>query len=86
MKIQKFLNTMAEKVQYHPEIHLPTFKLILNSFYSFLSNKQKERWKLTIQILTSFTTVQQTLHQSLNSIKTNELEKQLNKLKNKNDN
>ncbi len=85
LKIEQFLKSISEKVQYNTEIHLPTLKLVLKLFYKFLSEKQKIRWKLTVDMLTSITSTQISLDKALSKIKTDTLENELNNLKENNE-
>jgi len=81
VKFQKFLETMSKVIQDTPNIHLPTFKLIIKFFYSFLSNREKEKWLYRVNEITSHTTVQQTINKNLHINKIKALEKELNELK-----
>lgn len=83
MRFQSFLETMNKAIQEKPEIHLPTFKYIIKSFYFFLSNKEKQKWKYIINVLTSYTNSQETMNESFKRITANNLEKELKRLKKK---
>ena len=81
MKFQAFYNEAKKLIQENTSIHLPTFKQFITLFYSLLSPTEKEKWKYETNVITSFTTIQQTIKQNRNMLTTKELTKQLQKLK-----
>lgn len=83
MRFQSFLETMNKAIQEKTEIHLPTFKYIIKSFYFFLSKTEKEKWKYMINVLTSYTNTQESMKATFERITVDNLKHQLERLKNK---
>ncbi len=81
MKYVKLFNELVDMVQNRPDIHLPTFKLVLNTLFSFFSKTNQDKFKREISILKQFTTIQQTIDENISMNNIKKLSKELNRLK-----
>ena len=54
MKIEKFLNSIQDKLLNYKNLDFKTTKTIINIFVNCLSKKEKERFSLQIQIIKEF--------------------------------
>lgn len=82
MKIEKFLKTVQHKLLNYPDINLITLKLFIQEFYNCLSKKEQIRFMTDCQIINELTSKQLSLDSIVNNIKNNNLEIELNNLKN----
>jgi Fic family protein len=78
MKWQQLFNNLKEYLLYTPNINITTTNKLLTIFIKSISDTNKERFKTEIDYILSYTSKQLSLTESLNRIKTNELEKELN--------
>jgi len=82
MKIEKFLKYIQHTLLNYPDINLITVKLFIQEFYKCLSDKEKIRYKTEYQIINELFLKQMPIDTIVNNIKTNNLETELNNLKN----
>ena len=82
MKIEKFLNKIQKDLLRSPDIHLRTVKRFIQYFDCCLSKKERERWSLTIQMISEFTLKQISLDTCVDKSIYENLEVDLNHLKN----
>lgn len=85
MKIEKFLLWLQDKLLNYPDIHLRTLKMFIDKFDTCLSDKEKEREKISImiQLLKELSSKQISIDTFVHNEKTKHLETQLNNLKGK---
>ena len=81
MKIQRFLVWIQEQLLNYPDVSLKTVKMFLDKFYGCLSEKEIERNRNNLQIISELTLKQISLDTVVNNIKYKNLEIQLNNLK-----
>ena len=81
MKIQRFLVWIQEHLLNYPDISLKTVKMFLDNFTGCLSAKEIERNQNNLQIISELTLRQISLDTVVNNIKYENLENQLNNLK-----
>ena len=79
MKIEKFLKYIQNKLLNYPDISFETVKLFIQEFYNCLSDKQKIRYITECQLISEFSLKRISI---VNDIKTNNLETELNNMKN----
>lgn len=84
MKIEKFLDWIIKTMLYYPNIDFKTIKMFIDKFYFFLSDKEKQRNDLSIQMIREFTTKQISLEQFVQDAKTEILESKLHTIKSNN--
>ena len=80
MKIERFLTWIMKKLLNYPDIDFRTVKLFTNEFSKCLSNKEQNRWWLTLEMINEFTSKQLTIDESINKIKVNNLEADFKKI------
>lgn len=80
MKIQKFLNCVQAKILNYPDINLYTVKIFMDKFKFYLSDLEKDRFNLTLQLIESITSKQITIDTYIHKDKIDNLEKQYNNL------
>ena len=81
MKIERFLNWIQDKLLNYPDISLCTVKLFIQEFFNCLSEKERERWKINLQMINEFTLIQITIDQFLKETIEDNLDNELNELK-----
>ena len=81
MKIEKFLIWIQKKMLNYPDISFKTVKIFIDKFQDCLSNVQKERFSLQIQIIKEFSLQQISLDSFVHNEKIKILDMELNKLK-----
>lgn len=81
MKLQRFLECVAEKILNYPDIDLNTVKLFMDKFKKCLSKRELERNDLLIQMIMEHTSKQITIDNVVHREKTKQLNNQLIKLK-----
>ena len=81
MKFERFLNWIKDQMLNYPNISFKTVKMFMNEFNNCLSFQEKMRLKLEIQIINEFVLKQLTIDETVNIIKTKNLEHQLIKIK-----
>lgn len=82
MKIDRFLNWIQDQMLNYPDICFKTLKMFMDKFYACLSTKQQKRWSIEIEMIREFTSKQLTIDETVLIIKTKNLEKELNNIKN----
>ena len=82
MKIEKFLNWIQDKLLNYPDICFITVKMFVDKFDLCLSNKEKERHSLQLQMIREYSLRQISIDTTVQIIKTKNLETQLNEIKN----
>ncbi len=68
MKIQRFLEAMLRYVQLEPDISLKTLKQIIAMFKATLSRKELDRWSLSVDLILSYTTKQESIQENYHRI------------------
>ena len=81
MKIEKFLIWIQEKMLNYPDISFKTVKMFIDKFYDCLSNIQKERFSLQIQIIKEISLQQISLDSFVHNEKIKVLENELIEVK-----
>ena len=81
MKIQKFLTWIQDKLLNYPDISLCTVKLFIQEFFNCLSEKERERWKINLQMINEFSLKQMTIDSYVKEIVIDNLINELNKVK-----
>ena len=81
MKIEKFLVWITNKMLNYPDISFKTVKIFIDKFQDCLSNVQKERFSLQIQIIKEFSLKQISLDCFVHNEKIKLLDNELNNLK-----
>jgi len=81
MKIEKFLKWIQDKLLNYPDISFITVKMFSDKFYSCLSNKEKERHSLQIQMIREYTSKQLSVDSFVKKIVIENLTEQLNNMK-----
>ena len=81
MKIQRFLEWIQDQMLTYPDIDFKTVKMFIDKFYNCLSNIEKKRWNISIQMIREFSLKQLSINETVNKIKTKNLEHQLNNIK-----
>ena len=81
MKIERFLKLFQEKILNYPDISFQTAKIFFDKFVSCLSNKEKERFIITIGMISEFSLKQISLDSFVQNEKVNNLECELTELK-----
>ncbi len=84
MKIEKFLKWIQDKLLNYPDISFITVKMFTDKFYNCLSDKEKERHVLQLQMIREYTSKQITVDSFVKDIVIENLTEQLNNIK-KND-
>lgn len=69
MKILRFLDKIQEIIQCEPDIHLRTYKLIIDEFSKCLSKKEKERFMFTINLLLKYNNTQESILRAIKKAK-----------------
>lgn len=81
MKIERFLNWILDKLLNYPDIDFKTVKMFTQKFKSCLSKREYERWSIIVELIEEFSLQQITIDHSVNNIKTDNLEIELNNIK-----
>lgn len=81
MRIERFLNWIQNRLLNYPDISFTTVKMFIDKFFDCLSEKEKERWKIHIQMIKEFTSKQITLDTIVLDNKINNLNNELDLLK-----
>ena len=68
MKIERFLNWIQKKLLHYPDIDFRTVKLFTNEFSKCLSDKERNRYWVSIEMITEFTSKQITIDESIKRI------------------
>lgn len=84
MKLEKFLIWIQDKLLNYPDISITTVQFFINKFYECLSNKERERYKLQVQIIKDITLKQISIDSLLSNHVIDKLDIELNELKNDN--
>lgn len=82
MRFQKFLETMNHSLVYNKNIQHRTLKYVINEFYKYLSNNEKDKYKFQVDLILMNTEKQLTIDTTLEKLKIIQLEQELNHLKN----
>lgn len=82
MKLEKFLIWIQDKLLNYPDISITTVQFFINKFYECLSNKERERYKLQVQIIKDITLKQISIDSLLSNHVIDKLDNELNELKN----
>lgn len=82
MKIERFLNWILEKLVNYPDIDFKTVKMFVDKFECYLSKTEKARYRITLQLIREFTSKQISLDSFVSQQITENLETQLNNIKN----
>jgi len=82
MKIEKFLKWIQDKLLNYPDISYITAKMFIDKFYDCLSNKEKERHILQLQMIKEFSLKQISIDSFVKDIVIENLTEQLNNIKN----
>lgn len=82
MKTEKFLKWIQDKLLNYPDISIITTKIFIDKFYDCLSNKEKERYSLQIQIIKEVSLKQISIDTLVHNSKVDNLSKELDDLKN----
>jgi len=61
MKFEKFLNWIQKQLLFYPDIHLATVKMFVNKFIQCLSDKEKEKYIIELNMIDKFTNKQITI-------------------------
>ena len=54
MKIEKFLYWIQSKMINYSDISIETLKVFIDKFYEYLSEKEKKKYGISIQIINHF--------------------------------
>lgn len=81
MKLQKFLIWIQETLLNYPDISFSTTKIFIQEFYNCLTDKEKERNRLILQIINEMTLKQISLNSAILNSRINNFDNDLNKLK-----
>lgn len=81
MKIEKFLECVQTKMLNYPDVHFRTLKLFFDNFVKCLSKRERERWMISLQMITEFSSKQISLTEFVNQEITNDLVSEITKLK-----
>ena len=84
MKLEKFLIWIQDKLLNYPDISITTVQFFINKFYECLSNKERERYKLQVQIIKDITLKQISIDSLLSNHVIDKLDNELIDLKNDN--
>ena len=82
IKFEKFFNFIKYQLINYPNIHFKTVRLFIDNLIKNLSELEKERYSLHIQTIKSFTDKQITIDNFLLKNNINEMEKELEVIKN----
>lgn len=81
MKIERFLKLFQEKILNYPDISFQTAKIFFDKFVSCLSDKEKERFIITISMISEFSLKQISIDSFIENAKILQLECELTELK-----
>ena len=81
MKILRFLKWIQNHLVNYPDISLKTIKMFMDNFYSCLSVNESERYRLSLQLISEITSKQITIDEIVFNAKVENLENDLNGLK-----
>ncbi len=81
MKILRFLNWIQNHLVNYPDISLKTIKMFMDNFSGCLSANEIERYRLSLQLISEITSKQITIDEIVFNAKVENLENDLNGLK-----
>ena len=81
MKIEKFLKYIQHTLLNYPDINFLTVKLFIQKFHECLSEKEQIRYMNNCQLISEFSLKQISIDTFVNTLKVNNLENELNNLK-----
>ena len=81
MKILRFLMWIENHLLNYPDISIKTIKMFMDKFSMNLSEKELERYKLDLQLISEITSKQITIDSIVSNAKIENLENELNNIK-----
>lgn len=81
MRTEGFLKWILDKMLNYPEIHFKTVKMFIDKFEFYLSDKEKKRFQLTLQLIREFSSKQISLDDFVDKAILHNLTDNLNKIK-----